>query len=74
MKQNYLKKLGRNIKNRRKSLKYSQEKLAELVNKSRNYIGMVERAELNISVSSLFELADALKIQPKELFEFGKSQ
>ena len=70
MKHENLIKLGINIKIRRKSLGLAQEKLAEMVGKSRNYIGMVERAEINIPICSLFELADALKIEPKDLLTF----
>lgn len=70
MKHKNLKKLGNNIKLRRKALKLSQENLAELINKSRNYIGMVERAEVNISINSLFEIADALKTEAVEFFKF----
>lgn len=67
MKDARLKRLGLNIKRQRKNIGLSQEKLAELLNKSRNYIGMVERAEINIPILSLFEFADALKIAPQEL-------
>lgn len=65
-----LKKLGENIRKQRKASSLSQEKLAELIGKSRNYIGMVERAELNISVAALFDFANALKVEPKTFFEF----
>ncbi len=65
-----LKKLGNKIKNIRKSKNLSQEKFAELVGKSRNYIGMVERAELNMPVDMVFTFAKTLKIEPKTFFEF----
>ena len=70
MSKNYQKKLGKNIRDIRKYKGLSQEKLAELVNKTRNYIGMVERAEINVPVSVIFDIAKALNIHPKELFEF----
>ncbi len=70
MNKNYQKKLGKNIRDIRKYKGLSQEKLAELVNKTRNYIGMVERAEINVPVSVIFDIAKALNIHPKELFEF----
>ena len=66
----YFKKLGKNIKHIRKSKGLSQEKLAELIGKSRNYIGLVERAEVNIPVSVIFDFAKALDVNPKEFFEF----
>lgn len=65
-----LKKLGKNIKYIRKNKGLSQEKLAELIQKTRNYVGMVERAEINVPVSVLFDFADALNVNPKEFFDF----
>ena len=50
MKNEYLKKIGFNIKKVRKQKGLSQERLAELVGKSRNYIGMIERGESNIAL------------------------
>ena len=64
-----LKKLGRNIKFLRKSKNLSQEKLDELINRSRNYIGMIERAEVNTPVDTLFDISKALHSDIKELFE-----
>ena len=66
----YLKKLGKNIRYARKSLNFSQEKVAELIGKSRNYVGMVERGELNTPVSVIFDFAKALNLDPKDLFYF----
>jgi len=68
MVQQYLKMIGKNIRDIRKSKKISQEKLAELIGKSRNYVGMVERAEINVPTSMLITIAFALKIHPKEFF------
>ena len=70
MMQDYLKLLGKNIRNERLSKSFSQEQLAEMIGKTRNYIGMVERAELNTSVKSIFEIAKALNVEPKVFFEF----
>ena len=55
-----LKKLGVNIKFLRKSKGFSQEELAELIKKSRNYVGMIERAEVNTPVDTLFDIVKAL--------------
>ena len=66
----YSKKLGKNIQKTRKQKGLSQEKLAELMGKSRNYIGMVERAELNVPVSVIFDFAKILNVEPKEFFYF----
>ena len=64
-----LKKLGLNIKFERKNKKLSQEKLAELIGKTRNYVGMIERAEINIPVSVLFDISRVLNIDIRVLFE-----
>lgn len=66
----YLKKLGNNIRCVRKSKNMSQEKLAELIKKTRNYVGMVERAEINIPASVIFDIAKALNVEAKVFFEF----
>jgi len=63
-----LNKLGQKIRFIRKSKKLSQESLAELINRSRNYIGMIERAEVNTPVDTLFDIAKALSVNIIELF------
>ena len=63
-----LKKLGINIKFLRKAKGISQERLAEMLHKSRNYIGMIERAEVNTPIDTLFDIAKALKSDIKEFF------
>lgn len=65
-----LKKIGKNIAAVRKSKHLSQEKLAELTGKSRNYIGMIERAECKVPTTTLLEIAMALNVHPKVFFEF----
>ena len=65
-----LKKLGKCIKFERKNKNLSQEKLAELIGKTRNYVGMIERAEINIPVGVLFDIAKALNVNIKVFFEF----
>ena len=65
-----LKKLGKNIKYYRKNSNLSQEKLAELIKMSRNYIGMIERAEVNTPVNTLFDIAKVLKTDIKNFFDF----
>ncbi len=65
-----LKRIGNNIRSARKSKNLSQEKLAELVGVSRNYIGMIERAEANVPTKTLIEIAFALNVHPKIFFEY----
>ena len=54
----------------RKSKKFSQMKLAEIVDMNFNYIGQIERGEANVTIHTMKVLADALDIEMKELFDF----
>lgn len=62
--------LGLKIKNIRCQLNLSQEGFAEKVGLHRTYIGQVERAEKNITLKNIHKICYALKIDPKELFDF----
>ena len=57
-----LKELGINIARYRQAKGLSQEKLAELVDLSREYVTRVENGQKNISLKKLFAIADALEI------------
>jgi len=52
---------GEIIKNRRKELRMSQEKLAEVVGKKRPYISRIENGE-DIKISNLLLVANALDL------------
>ena len=65
----FLKEFGIKVQNRRKELGISQEELAYRAGFHRTYIGMIERAERNITLSNLKRLADALEIEIKTFFE-----
>jgi len=53
--------LGETIRAYRVSMDISQEKLAELADVHRNYIGKIERGEQNITINSLCQLAEVFK-------------
>ncbi len=62
--------LGNNIKKARKSKNLSQNKLAEMLDISREHLAKVETAKRKISLSLLFKLSDILNISESELFDF----
>lgn len=64
-----LQEFGLKVQQRRKELGISQEELAYRAGVHRTYIGMIERAERNITLSNLKRLADALGVELKELFD-----
>ena len=55
-------KFGKNVQEKRKSMKLSQEQLAELAGVHRTYIGMIERAEKNITLCNIERIAKALNV------------
>ena len=59
--------LGETIRTRREAAGLSQEKLAELANLSRNYIGELERGEKNVSIEALVRVAKALGVRVRDL-------
>lgn len=58
---------GHNVQQARKKQEISQEKLAELAGVHRTYIGMIERAEKNITLCNIEKIAKALKVEIKDL-------
>lgn len=64
-----LKTFGLNVQKYRKGRNLSQEKLAELATVHRTYIGMIERAEKNITLLNIEKIATALKVEIKDLLE-----
>jgi len=66
-KSNILEKFGEKIKEYRKLKGLSQEQLAEKANLHRTYIGMIERAEKNITLLNIEKIANALDLKITDL-------
>lgn len=62
MKKKILIKFGNKVRERRTALGLSQEELGERAGVHRTYIGMIERAEKNITLENIEKIAKALEI------------
>ena len=61
-------KFGERVRALRTQKGLSQEQLAHEANLHRTYIGMIERAEKNITISNIDKIAKALDVNISELF------
>ena len=59
---------GHRIQELRKERNLSQEQLAGLAGVHRTYIGMIERAEKNITLCNIERIAKAFELNIKDLF------
>ena len=64
------KKFSLNIKKFREAKGFTKGKVSEIVGCDLSYIGKLERSEKYPNLKMIFKIAQALKIQPKTLFEF----
>ena len=69
MESTLLKRFGENARQARLNLKLSQEELAEKAGFHRTYIGMIERAERNITLLNIEKLAAALEVEMSDLLK-----
>ena len=67
-KENTLQVIGQNIKRIRLLKNLTQEQLAEKLDKSINFISLIERGESGISISTIIDICNALQINSDELF------
>ena len=63
-----LEQFGVRVRKYRLKKKLSQEKLAELADLHRTYIGQVECGKRNLALKNIAKLAKALNVSVKELF------
>ena len=69
MKDSLLLEFGLKIRKIRTAKKMSQEELAYKSGLHRTYIGMIERAEKNITLKNIYRLAAGLDVSVIELFD-----
>jgi len=68
MKREILIKFGKKVRAQRTNLGLSQEKLASRAGVHRTYIGMIERAEKNITLENIEKVAKALNLKLSDFF------
>lgn len=68
MKSDILIKFGHSVCSKRKDQGLSQEELASRAGVHRTYIGMIERAEKNITLENIERIAKALEINVADFF------
>lgn len=69
MKEKILEKFGARVREKRLLLGLSQEDLADKADVHRTYIGMIERAEKNITLKNIEKIAFALQMSVSELMK-----
>jgi len=68
MKREVLIKFGQKVRKERDRLGLSQEELASRAGVHRTYIGMIERAEKNITLENIERVAKALNLKLSDFF------
>ncbi len=69
-KEDLLKRFGKNVKIERIKLDLTQEKFAEKMNVSQNYIANIERGKANMSLAKVLELSEFLNVDIDVLLNF----
>jgi transcriptional regulator with XRE-family HTH domain len=70
IKRDILIKFGEKVREIRKEKGLSQEQLSFKADLHRTYIGMIERAEKNITLVNIEKIANALEISVNDLMKF----
>ena len=66
------KKFGKRLRYLRRDRDITQEQLAELIGRTVNFVGMLERGEASPSFETLEKLAEVLNVDVAEFFQFDK--
>lgn len=64
----FLEKFGNLVRNAREAKDMNQEQLGDAVGMHKNYIGMIERGERNVSLRKAIPLIQYLDLDIRELF------
>ena len=64
-----LKKFGNRVRELRMKQGLSQERLGQIAKVHRTYIGMIERAEKNITLTNMEKIAKALRVKLSDLVD-----
>ena len=65
---------GENVRKYRHLLNISQEELAHKADLHRTYIGMIERAEKNITLVNIEKIANALEVGIEDLISISNGK
>lgn len=66
-----LKQFGKNVKIERVKKDLTQEQLAEIMNKSQNYISSIETGKENMSLAKVLELSEFIGTDIQNLLNFN---
>ncbi len=70
MNKQILRQFGKRVREERMKQDISQERLGQLAGVHRTYIGMIERAEKNITLTNMQKIARALGMRVNDLVDF----
>ena len=70
MNKKILQQFGKRVREERNKRGISQERLGELAKVHRTYVGMIERAEKNITLTNMEKIARALGKKVSDLVDF----
>ena len=59
---------GARVRTLRKEKGLSQEGLSNLAGIDRSYMGQIERGEINLTLTKIYQIVDALEVAPSVLF------